>query len=128
MDLASNWTALLCKRMDRFEMTHKFVNPYLPTPPPARAGYDTKSIFNRSLTSLNSDFSFSWTSCFTKAEETSLLYYLPIAGGRIISQGYLWYVKWNQPRPGFELVSPCPFPTTIAIATQEPTGNSSINK
>ena len=49
-----------------------------------RAGYDTRSIFKRSLTGLNSDFSFSWTSCLTKAEERSLPYYLPIAGGRII--------------------------------------------
>ena len=31
---------------------------YLPNPS-ARAGYDTKSIFKRSLTGLNSEFSFS---------------------------------------------------------------------
>ena len=42
------------------------------------------SIFKRSLTGLNSEFSFSWTSCLTKAEEPSLSYYLPIAGRRII--------------------------------------------
>ena len=52
--------------------------------PSARAGYDTRSIFKRSLTGLNSEFSFSYTSCLTKAEEPSLSYYLPIAGGRII--------------------------------------------
>ena len=40
--------------------------------------------FKRSLTGLNSEFSFSYTSCLTKAEEPSLSYYLPIAGGRII--------------------------------------------
>ena len=56
---------------------------YLPNPS-ARAGYDTRSIFKRSLTGLNSEFSFSSTSCLTKAEEPSLPYYLPIAGGRII--------------------------------------------
>ena len=50
----------------------------------ARAGYNTRSIFKQSLTGLNSEFSFSWTSCLTKAEEFSLPYYLPIAGGRII--------------------------------------------
>ena len=50
----------------------------------ARAGYDTRSIFKRSLSGLNSEFSFSLTSCLTKAEEPSLSYYLPIAGGRII--------------------------------------------
>ena len=54
------------------------------TNPSARAGYDTRSIFKRSLTGFNSEFSFSSTSCLTKAEEPSLSYYLPIAGGRII--------------------------------------------
>ena len=52
--------------------------------PSARAGYDTRSIFKRILTGLNSEFSFSKTSCLTKAEESSMPYYLPIAGGRII--------------------------------------------
>ena len=32
---------------------------------------------------MNSEFSFSWTSCFTKAKEPGLPCYLPIAGGRI---------------------------------------------
>ena len=40
--------------------------------------------FKRSLTGLNSEFSFSYTSCLTKAEESSLPYYLPIVGGGII--------------------------------------------
>ena len=56
---------------------------YLPNPS-ARAGYDTRSIFKRSLTGLNSEFSFSYSSCLNKAEEPSLSYYLPIAGGGII--------------------------------------------
>ena len=54
------------------------------TNPSTRAGYDTRSIFKRSLTGLNSEFFFSYTSCLTKAEEPNLSYYLPIAGGRII--------------------------------------------
>ena len=54
------------------------------TNPSGRAGYDTRSIFKRSLTGLNSEFSFSKTSCLTKAEEPNLSYNLPIAGGRII--------------------------------------------
>ena len=33
---------------------------------------------------MNSEYSFSYTSCLTKAEEPSPPYYLPIAGGRII--------------------------------------------
>ena len=54
------------------------------TNPSSLEGYDTRSIFKRSLTGLNSEFSFSQTSCLTKAEEHSLPYYLPITGGRII--------------------------------------------
>ena len=65
------------------EMRIRWLWSYLPNPS-ARAGYDTRSIFKRSLTGLNSEFSFSQTSCLTKAEEISLPYYLPIAGGRII--------------------------------------------
>ena len=57
---------------------------YIFTNPSTQAGYDTRSIFKLSLTGLNSEFSFSLTSCLTKAEKPSLSYYLPIAGGRII--------------------------------------------
>ena len=49
------------------------------TNPSARAGYDTRSIFKRILSGLNSQFSFSLTSCLTKAEEPGLPYYLPTA-------------------------------------------------
>ena len=66
------------------------------TNPSARVGYDTRSIFKRSLTGLNSVFSFSETSCLTKAEEPSLPYYLPIAGGRII--GFIPFQLANKPR------------------------------
>ena len=60
-----------------------FIISYLPTPP---LGQDMTQgqFFKRSLTSLNSEFSFSKTNCLTKAEEPSLPYYLPIARGRII--------------------------------------------
>ena len=54
------------------------------TNPSGRAGHDTKSIFKQNLTGLNSGFSFSYTSCLTKAEEPSLPHYLPIAGTRTI--------------------------------------------
>ena len=54
------------------------------TNPSTRAGYETRSIFKQSLTDFNSELSFSYTSCWTKSEEPSLSYYLPIAGGRII--------------------------------------------
>ena len=42
------------------------------TTPSARAGWDIMSIFKRGL---NSEFSFSQTSCLTKAEEISLPIY-----------------------------------------------------
>ena len=58
---------------------------------PTQAGYDTRSIFKWSLTGLNSEFSFSQTSCLTKAEEPSLPYYLPRAGERII--GFIPFPK-----------------------------------
>ena len=54
-----------------------------PTPP---LGQDMTQgqFFKRSLSGLNSEFSFSKTSCLSKIEEPSLPHYLPIAGGRII--------------------------------------------
>ena len=57
---------------------------YLPTPPLRQDMTQGQFFFKQSLTGLNSEFSFSKTSCLSKAEEPSLPYYLPIAGGRII--------------------------------------------
>ena len=62
----------------------KIIILFILTNPFAWAEYDTRSIFKQSLTGLNSEFSFSKTSCLTKAEEPRLPYYLHIAGGRII--------------------------------------------
>ena len=90
------------------------------TNPSARAGYDTRSIFKRSLT----EFSFSETSYFTKAEEPSLPYNLHIAGGRIIGfipfPGILVLCEMQSVSSRFELVSPCSFPTTITITPRAP--------
>ena len=47
-----------------------------------QAGYDIRLIFKWSLTDLNSEFSFSKTSCHTKVKEPSLPSYLPIAARR----------------------------------------------
>ena len=57
----------------------------------SRAECDTRSIFKRCLTGLNSEFSFSETGCLTKAEELSLPYYLSIAGRRII--GFIPFLR-----------------------------------
>ena len=56
--------------------------------PLLQAVYDTSSIFKRGLTSLNSEFSFSYTSCLTGVKEPSLSYLL-IAGGRIVGCVYI---------------------------------------
>ena len=70
-------------RLILFRQFVSCIYTYLPNPS-TRAGYDTRSISKRSLTGLNSEFSFSKTSCLTEAEEPCLPDYLPIAGGRII--------------------------------------------
>ena len=75
-EMQMDYLIILAKRRD--------LGLILFTNPSARAGYDTRSIIKRSLTGFNSEFPFSSTSCLTKAEEPSLSYYLPIAGGRII--------------------------------------------
>ena len=99
-----------------------FTYGILLTNPSARAGYDTMSIFKWSLTGLNSEFSFSSTSCLPKAEEHSLPYYLPIAGVRIFGfipfPRVLVLCECNQ--SGFEIVSPCPYPAMITITPRVP--------
>ena len=52
---------------------------YLATP-----GCDTGSLFKRGLTGLDSEFYFSSNGCQIKAEEYTLSWYLPLAGGRIL--------------------------------------------
>ena len=59
-------------------------NNHIYRTPPLGQDMTQGQFFKRSLTGLNSEFSFSWTTCLTKAEEPSLAYYLPIAGGGII--------------------------------------------
>ena len=51
--------------------------------PSNQARFNTRSSFKRSLTGLNSKFSFSLTSCHTKVKKPSFLCYLYIAGVRI---------------------------------------------
>ena len=48
------------------------IDYYVFTKPFARARCDTKSTFQRSLTGLNLEFSFSHTGCYTKVKEPSL--------------------------------------------------------
>ena len=61
------------------------LNVYIyPTPPLAQDMAQGQFLSRVWIQVLNSEFSFSYTSCLTKAEEPSLPYYLPKAGGRII--------------------------------------------
>ena len=78
--------------------------------PPSRAGCDTRLVFKRSKTSLNSEFSFAKSGCLNKAKVPSLLYYLSIENigiGHVVSclsQGHQCEVKGKKnPLPGFEL-------------------------
>ena len=66
---------------------------YLPTPP---LGQDMTLGQFLSLTGLNSEFSFSYTS-----SEFSLPYYLPIAGGRIISHNTYTHQATSSSTPRF---------------------------
>ena len=95
---------------------------YIFTNPSARAGYDTRSIFMRSWTGLNSEFSFYKISCPTKAEESSLPCYLPIVGVRTI--GFIPFPRVLCEMPSVSsriwLVSSYPFLTTISITPRAP--------
>ena len=55
------------------------------------------------LTGLNSEFSFSETSCLTTVKEPSLCYYLLIAGGQIV--GYIPFPR---------LLALCEMQTTLS--------------
>ena len=51
---------------------------------------DTNSIFKGNLIGLNPEFSFFYTDWYTKVEEYSLPYYLPMAGSMVQSQVMLY--------------------------------------
>ena len=96
-----------------------YIYIYTFTNPSAQAKYDKRSVFKRSLTGFNSEFFF-----LTKAEEPSLPYYLPIAGGRIIG-----FIPFTRVLVLCEMQSvssqiwtrvACPFSTTIGITLRAP--------
>ena len=49
----------------------------------------TMNMIQHEVNVLNSEFSFSLLNCCTTVKEPSLLYYLPIAGGRIA--GFMFF-------------------------------------
>ena len=86
---------------------------YIYTNPSARTGCGTRSIFKRSSTGLNSEFSFSQTGCLTKAKRTQSAQLLTDYWKE---NNWIHTVpKCYQLRPGIELVSMFPFPMTITI-------------
>ena len=80
------------------------------------AEYDTRSIFQRNTTFLNTEFSFSYKSSCSNAKVPSLLYHLP--GGR--RDGFMPSLKGKQSHTGFELGSSIPFPVIITVTLNTP--------
>ena len=63
------WPLLTKNKFNRQKVTLILIHKVLFTNPSARTGYDTRSIFKRSLTGLNTEFSFSknnWIHTFPK--------------------------------------------------------------
>ena len=56
---------------------------------PSRTGCDTRSVFKQSKTGFNSEISFSYTCCSTKAKQHSLTYYLSIVEKKTKTGGFL---------------------------------------
>ena len=87
-------------------------------PLPARTGCDSRSIFKRSLTNLNSEFSFSETDRLIKAKELSLPYYLLIAGRGLI--GLILFPRvlvLCEMQCFVQDLNSCPSPTMITMDT-----------
>ena len=105
-----------------FCRSHEQCYPYLPNPF-AREGYDTRSLFKRSLTIFRV-FPSPRLVASPSAEEPSLLCYLPIAGGRIL--GFIPFprvlVLCEMQSVSFRIWTrvPCPFPTMITVTPRAP--------
>ena len=67
---------------------------YIFTIPYARKRCDTRSIFKRGLTGLNTEFSFSEIGCLNQNKETSVPFYLLQARRRIV--GFLSILKLGE--------------------------------
>ena len=70
---------------------------------------------------MNLEFFFSLSGSYTNEKESSLLYYILIAGGRIVEwirfPRVLALGEMYQPWPGFELGSPCTFLRVLYITS-----------
>ena len=102
-DSTLDWTLVhwwTLNPLDKWTGIYTYINIYIhifiqPLVPQARC--ETRSIFKLSKTSLNSDLSFSWTGCLTKAKEPRLSKYSLLVGrGRwihILPKGIT--TEWN---------------------------------
>ena len=102
---------------------------YLPTPLLGQ-NMTQGQFFKQSLTGLNSEFSFSLTSCLNKADHPSLSYYLPIAGGTIIGlipfPRVLVLCEMQSISSWIWTRVAGPFPTTITITPRAPPKHSAL--
>ena len=104
--------------------THTHICIYIITLPQQQNATQVQ-LFKRRLTGLDSEFSFD-NGSVTKVLK-SRLSYLPIAGRRIFRCIHFpkilpLFMKWK--RPGFELGSTCPFPTTTITPRMHPNINT----
>ena len=102
--------------------THIYIYIYIYIYPTLLHEQDvTQDQFFKQSLSLNSKLSFSLTRCYSKAKEISLLYYLPIAEGRMIR-----FIPFPRLLPlcemqtGFELGLLCLSPTMVTIKPEAP--------
>ena len=91
--LTSNTFSFAWSPPNTFEKTYMFMHTNIFTQPFRKNRMQLKSNFKQCLTSLNSEFSFSKSDCYTKVSELTLPYYLPI-GGKMIGFKCI-IVTWN---------------------------------
>ena len=94
--------------------THTHIYMYI-SKPYIWAWCNTMSIFKKSLTCLDSVFSFSLRSYHNMAKVLNLLNYLPISASRI--NGFIHFSRllalYEMPHPGFELRPSYQFPVIV---------------
>ena len=114
--LISNWYLVSVLNMCwHFQIYWIILNTHLDlSNPSARTGFDTRSIFKKSLTGLCSEFSLSKTGCHSKVKGPSL----PIAKWWIV--GFIPLPRLLMPHSGLDLGSPCPFSNRCPLRHEPP--------
>ena len=90
--------------------------------PSARGDVTQDQFLKRNLQSLNSEFFFSLTGCYTKVKENNLLFYLPLSGVRIV-----WFILFAKLLCEIQTASSrfwtrvaSPFSSTATVAPRAP--------